>query len=265
MYRAKKREIAMKNVRIAAAAVAFTLSACASTPPNPADPGSIADPYEGFNRQMFAFNNGVDKYALGPAAGAYKTVTPDFARDRIGDFLRNLRAPVIFVNDVLQAEPSRAADTFVRFTINTTVGIAGLWDAADHMGVEHHSEDFGQTLAVWGVDSGPYLVMPIMGPTTPRDLFGRGVDRAIDPLTWTEFDGDPDLDDKIAAGRGVLSALNARVALEEQIEQLNAQPEPYVALRRIYSSQRQAEIRNGRPEDESELYEDLPDFDEFDE
>ena len=91
------------------------------------------------------------------------------------------------------------------------------------------------------------------------------MDRAIDPLTWTEFDGDPDLDDKIAVGRGVLSALNARVALEDQIEQLNAQPEPYVALRRIYSSQRQAEIRNGRPEDESELYQDLPDFDEFDE
>ncbi|KCZ86436.1 MULTISPECIES: MlaA family lipoprotein [Hyphomonas] len=264
MYRAKKREIAIMNVRFAATAVVFTLGACASTPPNPSDPGSIADPYEGFNRQMFAFNNGVDKYALGPAADAYETVTPRFARDRIGDFLRNLRAPVIFVNDVLQAEPSRAADTFVRFTINTTVGVAGLWDAADHFGVEHHSEDFGQTLAVWGVDSGPYLVMPIMGPTTPRDLFGSGVDRALDPLTWTEFDGDPDLDDKIAISRGVLSGLNARVALDDQIEQLNSQPEPYVALRRIYSSQRQAEIRNGRPEDESEMYEDLPDFDEFD-
>ncbi|MEZ6002177.1 VacJ family lipoprotein [Hyphomonas sp.] len=251
--------------RIAATAMAFTLGACATTPADPSDPGAVADPYEGFNRQMFAFNNGVDKYALGPAAGAYKTVTPEFARDRIGDFLRNLRAPVIFVNDVLQAEPSRAADTFVRFTINTTVGIAGLWDAAGQMGVERHSEDFGQTLAVWGIDSGPYLVMPIVGPTTPRDLFGMGVDHAIDPLTWTEFDGDPDLDDKIATGRGVLSALNARVALEDQIEQLNAQPEPYVALRRIYSSQRQTEIRNGRPVDDSELYEDLPDFDEFDE
>ena len=253
------------DFRIAATAMAITLGACASTPPNSADPGSIADPYEGFNRQMFAFNNGVDKYAIAPAATVYKTVTPEFARDRVGDFLRNLRSPVIFVNDVLQAEPSRAADTFVRFTINTTVGLAGLWDAADHFGVERHSEDFGQTLAVWGVDSGPYLVMPIMGPTTPRDLFGTGVDRVFDPLTWTEFDGDPDLDDKIAMGRGILTGLNTRVVLDDQIQQLNAQPEPYVALRRIYSSQRQAEIRNGRPEDESELYEDLPDFDEFEE
>ena len=160
MYRAKKREIAIMYVRIAAIAVAFTLGACASTPTDPADPGAVADPYEGFNRQMFAFNNGVDKYALGPAAGVYKTVTPEFARDRIGDFLRNLRAPVIFVNDVLQAEPARAGDTFMRFTINTTVGIAGLWDAANQLGLEPHSEDFGQTLAVWGVDSGPYRQNP---------------------------------------------------------------------------------------------------------
>ena len=251
------------NIRIAVSALALGLGACATTPQNSADPGAVADPYEGFNRQMFAFNNDVDKYALGPAANAYKTVTPEFARDRIGDFLRNLKAPVVFVNDVLQAEPSRAADTFYRFTINTTVGLAGLWDAADHFGIEHHSEDFGQTLAVWGVDSGPYLVLPFLGPTTPRDMFGMGVDRAIDPLTWTEFDGDPDLDDKIMVGRIVLGGLNARVALDEQIEQLNAQPEPYIALRRIYSSQRQAEIRNGRTQDESELYEDLPDFDEF--
>jgi phospholipid-binding lipoprotein MlaA len=251
------------NVKFAATAMALALGACASTPSDSVASGTVNDPYEGFNRQMFAFNNGLDKYALAPAAGAYKTVTPEFARDRVGDFLRNLKSPVVFVNDVLQAEPSRAADTFVRFTINTTIGLAGLWDAADHLGVEPHSEDFGQTLAVWGVASGPYLVMPVIGPTTPRDLFGSGVDRVIDPLTWTEFDGDPDLDDKIAVGRGVLSALNTRVALDDQIQQLNAQPEPYVALRRIYSSQRQAAIRNGKPEDEAKMYEDLPDFDEF--
>ena len=253
------------NLRFAAATLALSLGACATTPTDPSDPGAIADPYEGFNRQMFAFNNEVDKYALGPAATVYKTVTPTFARDRVGDFLSNLKAPVIFINDVLQAEPSRAADTFFRFTINTTVGLAGLWDAADQFGVKKHSEDFGQTLAVWGVGSGPYLVLPFLGPTTPRDVTGLGVDYALDPLTWTEFDGDPDLDDKIAIGRGVLGGLNARVALDDQIKQLNAQPEPYVALRRIYSSQRQAEIRNGKPLDESELYEDLPDFDEIDE
>ena len=241
------------------AAVAL-LGACASTPP--AEPDTVADPYEGFNRQMFAFNNGVDKYALGPTAHVYETVTPRFARDRVGDFLSNLKSPVIFTNDVLQAEGGRASDTFFRFAINTTVGIAGLWDVAQYMGIEGHSEDFGQTLAVWGVGDGPYLVLPLLGPSNPRDLLGRGVDIALDPLTWTEFESDPDLDDHIGIGRSVLGGLNARVALDDQIKQLNEQPEPYVALRRIYTSQRAAEIRNGELDD-AEAYEDLPDFDEF--
>ena len=225
--------------RYIGAALTLGLGACASTPP--AEPGMISDPYEGFNRQMFAFNNGVDRYALAPAATVYETVTPSFARDRVGDFLGNLSSPVIFINDVLQAEPGRASDTFFRFTINTTIGLVGLWDAANYFGLEGHSEDFGQTLAVWGVDSGPYLVMPIIGPSNPRDLVGAGVDRAFDPLTWTEFEGQPDLDD--------------------QIRTLNEQPEPYIALRRIYSSQRQAAIRNGKPVDDADAYEDLPDFD----
>ncbi len=246
--------------RILAAVLAIGLGACASTPD--VESGTFNDPYENFNRQMFAFNNGVDTYALAPAATVYETITPRYGRDRVGDFLRNLKSPVIFVNDVLQGEGDRAGNTFARFLINSTVGIAGLWDVAEYNGIEGHNEDFGQTLAVWGVDSGPFLVLPLMGPTTPRDLFGGGIDRALDPLVWTEFDNNPDLDDHIAIGRGVLGVLNARVALDDQIEQLNAQPEPYIALRRIYSSQRQAEIRNGRL-DEEDAYDDLPDFDEF--
>jgi len=249
------------QIRSFGAALILSLSACASTPPT--EVGAVADPYEGFNRQMFAFNSGVDRYALGPAASVYETVTPSFARDRVGDFLGNLKSPAIFVNDVLQAQPDRAGDTFFRFTINTTIGLVGLWDAAAYFGIDGHTEDFGQTLAVWGVQSGPYLVMPLLGPTNPRDLLGSGVNRAFDPLTWTEFAGQPDLDDQLAMGRGVLGGLNARVALDDQIRTLNEQPEPYVALRRIYSSQRQAAIRNGQIVDESEAYDDLPDFDKF--
>jgi len=247
---------------VGAALASLVLTACA-TAPAPA-PGEIADPYEGFNRKMFAFNNGVDKYALGPAADAYKTVTPEFARDRVGDFLRNLRSPVTLANDVLQAEPSRAGNTFARFGINTTVGVLGLWDAADHFGLERHTEDFGQTLAVWGVDSGPFLVMPLLGPTNPRDLVGTGVDRALDPLTWVQIDNDSDTDFAVKAGLGILGGLNARAAFGEQIDALNAQPEPYIALRRIYSSARQADIANGKV-DEDAAYDDLPDFDEFEE
>ena len=148
--------------------------------------------------------------------------------------------------------------------INSTLGLLGFWDAADHFGIGHHSEDFGQTLAVWGVESGPYLVLPVLGPTTPRDLAGLGVDRAIDPLTWVQLDNDDDYDLAIRAGLRVIGALNARVRLDDQINTLNAQPEPYIALRRIYSSSRQAEILNGRVDEET-AYDDLPDFDEFEE
>jgi len=251
----------MKPALPGAALLAVALAACASTPA--AGANDIADPYEGFNRKMFAFNNGLDKYALDPAATAYKTVTPEFARDRVTDFLRNLRGPVIFANDVLQGEPDRAGTTFARFGINTTIGILGLWDAATHMGLDRHNEDFGQTLAVWGVESGPYLVLPVLGPTTPRDLTGLGVDRAIDPLTWVQLDNDNDTDLAIRAGLGVVGALNTRVRLDDQINTLNAQPEPYIALRRIYSSSRQAEILNGKVNEDT-AYDDLPDFDAFD-
>lgn len=251
----------MKHAASAALA-SLALSACATAPAP--GPGEIADPYEGFNRQMFALNNGVDKYALRPAAMAYKTVTPAFARDRASDFLDNLGGPVIFANDLLQAEPSRAGTTAARFTLNTTVGLLGLWDAAEHFGFEDHSEDFGQTLGVWGVESGPFLVLPLLGPTTPRDLIGTGVDRALDPLTWVQIDNDDDTDVAVRVGMGLIGGLNARVRLNEQIETLNAQPEPYVALRRIYSSQRQAAIANGKV-NEADAYEDLPDFDEFEE
>ena len=247
-------------MRLLPMAMAIGLGACAST--QAAGTGTINDPYEGFNREVFEFNSGVDKYALGPVARVYEAITPEFARDRISDFLANLREPVVFANDVLQGEADRAGDTVARFFVNSTVGVAGLWDVAGYNGLEKHNEDFGQTLAVWGVDSGPYLVMPFLGPTTPRDIFGKGVDYALDPLTWTEFKSDEDLDDHISLGRGILGTLNTRVALDEQIDQLNAQPEPYIALRRIYSSQREAEIHNGRINEE-EAYEDLPDFDEF--
>lgn len=251
----------MKPALPGAALLAVALAACASTPA--AGANDIADPYEGFNRKMFAFNNGLDKYALDPAATAYKTVTPEFARDRVTDFLRNLRGPVIFANDVLQGEPDRAGTTFARFGINTTIGLLGLWDAATHMGLDRHNEDFGQTLAVWGVESGPYLVLPVLGPTTPRDLTGFGVDRAIDPLTWVQLDNDDDTDLAIRAGLGVVGTLNTRVRLDDQINTLNAQPEPYIALRRIYSSSRQAEILNGKVNEDT-AYDDLPDFDAFD-
>ena len=238
---------------------ATMLGACATTPA--ASTGDVYDPLEPMNRQVFAFNEAADKAVIGPVASAYETVTPKFARTGISNFLSNLRSPVVFVNDVLQGEGERATQTAFRFAINTTFGIGGFLDPAEHeLGVPGHREDFGQTLGVWGVSEGPYLVLPLLGPTNLRDTIGRGADVAFDPLTWTEFD-DRDLDNEITTTRSVLGALQGRVAVDEQLETLREQPEPYVALRRAYSSQRQAEIRNGREEEDP--YTDLPDFDDF--
>ena len=246
-----------KTVSIALAGLAAT--ACATSPETEA--GMVHDPYEGWNRNVYAFNEAVDKAALEPAARAYRAITPGFARQGVRNFLSNLNAPVVFVNDVLQGEPDRAGDTFYRFFVNTTVGVVGLWDAAAHFGVEGHSEDFGQTLAVWGAEPGPFLVLPILGPSNPRDLTGTIVDRAFDPFTWIQFE-DEDLDTQIAVGRGVLGALSARESLIEAFETLREQPEPYIAYRRAYMAQREAAIRNGREEEDP--YQDLPDFDAFD-
>lgn len=238
------------------------LSACASTAST--EDGVVNDPYEGWNRDVFAFNEAVDKAVLEPVARGYRVATPGLFREGVRNVLANLNAPVVFVNDVLQAEPERAGTTFTRFALNTTIGIGGIFDVASEAGLEKHSEDFGQTLAVWGVDSGPFLVLPLLGPSNPRDLTGLVVDRAFDPLTWTQFEDD-DTRTTIAITRGVMGAISTREQLIETFETLREQPEPYIAYRRAYFAQRETAIRNGQ--EDPDAYQNLPDFDDafFDE
>lgn len=140
-----------------------------------------ADPYENTNRAIFNFNQGLDKAVLVPVANAYRTVVPPTARDMVHDFLQNLNSPIIFANDVLQAQPGLAAETLGRALINTTIGFGGLFDVAGKMGVPYHTNDLGITLATWGVSSGPYLMLPVLGPSNPRDLFGDVADGFGDP------------------------------------------------------------------------------------
>jgi len=241
-------------------ALTMGLGACSTTPASSGD--GVYDPLEPLNRQVFAFNEAADKAVLGPTAQAYETVTPQFFRTGVGNFLSNLNSPVVFVNDVLQGEPKRAGDTMFRFLVNTTFGLGGLLDPAEHeLGRAGHSEDFGQTLGVWGVSEGPFIVLPLMGPTNLRDGIGRGVDGALDPFNYKAVIEDEDTRTTMAISRGVLGLLNARVALEPQLQALREQPEPYIAMRRAYTSQREAQIRNGREEEDP--YTDLPDFDDF--
>ncbi len=248
----------MRKLITAAAAAALTAGCATSGATNDDD---VYDPYEGFNRVSFMVNGVLDQAVIEPAARGYRAVTPRPARVGVRNFLANLNTPVVFVNDILQAEPTRASDTLFRFIINSTVGVGGLWDAAAHFGLEGHTEDFGQTLGVWGAPEGPYIVLPFLGPGNVRDGVGRAADTFIDPFLYTEFQA-ANLDVYLRLGRAGLTILSAREQFIEQFDALKEQPEPYVALRRAYTNQRRAEIRNGREDEDA--FDDLPDFDDFD-
>ena len=157
------------------------MAGCATTQA-PASSQEVADPIEPVNRAIFSFNMFVDTWLLEPVARGYRFVTPEPARRSVANFLANLRSPVIFANDALQGERERAGITLGRFMINTTLGVAGLFDPASALGYHRHDEDFGQTLGVWGVPSGPYLMLPLLGPSNGRDTAGRVGDYFINPL-----------------------------------------------------------------------------------
>ena len=164
------------------------LAGCAARP-DPNDPDEVAefkqtnDPIEPFNRTMYAVHQGIDRVVLRPVAVAYRDVVPQPLRTGIRNVLGNLRTPVILANDMLQGEPRRAGDTLGRFLMNSTLGLGGIFDVAgNQFGVKGHSEDYGQTLAVWGVGEGAYLFIPVIGPSNPRDLTGFGLGIASDPL-----------------------------------------------------------------------------------
>jgi phospholipid-binding lipoprotein MlaA len=159
-----------------AAGVAL-LVGCATVPA-----GGVNDPFEPFNRSMFSFNDGLDKILLKPAATVYQAVTPKFVRTGFRNFFSNLAEPWVAVNAALQLKGQAAVETVMRFAVNTVLGFGGVLDIATEVRLERRNEDFGQTLGFWGVKPGPYVVLPIIGPTTVRDAFGIAVDFQGDPL-----------------------------------------------------------------------------------
>jgi phospholipid-binding lipoprotein MlaA len=182
-------------------------------------------------------------------------------RTGVSNVLNNMKSPVILANDLMQAEFARAGDTAARFAINSTLGVGGLGDpAADHFGIAKHGEDFGQTLAVWGVGEGPFLMLPLLGPSNPRDAVGFAVDSfVLDPFAWwvRVRSDDRELYSYLRLG---LTALDARSANFEGIEDVERNSlDPYAALRSLYRQFRVKEINQGRvPADF-----DVPDFDEI--
>jgi len=217
----------------------------------------IADPWEGFNRKMFSAHLFLDGNLLVPAAKAYRATTPKAGRRGIRRFLANIKAPGIFVNDILQGEFGRAGETFGRFLVNTTIGAGGFADPAAQIGIPSHGEDFGQTLAVWGVDSGPFMFLPLVGPTTARDGFGKIVQIGMDPLFYVRTPP-ADIARYARAGVGGVSAREQFLDPLAEIEEKSL--DYYASLRSFYAQSRKREIANGVVD-----YGDLPDIGEFEE
>ena len=215
---------------------------CASTPP----PGeyddeeySVNDPFEDINRVTFAFNQTLDGVLLKPLAEIYVGVVPQWGRDRVNDALNNLGEPVNFANALLQWELERAATSMLRFAFNSTIGLAGFFDVAEGIGLSRTSEDFGQTLAVWGVGEGPYLILPLFGPSNPRDGVGMGVDWFLDPFTKA-------LRDHERYQRFIARGIDQRALHIDDLETLEETSiDFYAAMRELYRQHRSNEIRNG--------------------
>jgi phospholipid-binding lipoprotein MlaA len=226
---------------LAAVAAGLCLSACSTPSPN-----ALAnnDPYEATNREIFDLNQMIDQWTLRRTAQAYTYMVPEPVRNSVHNALTNLDLPVTFVNDVLQGERKRAGQTVSRFAVNSTLGVAGLFDVASRMGIPEHSEDFGQTLAVWGVGEGSYLVLPLLGPAPPRDAVGHTADFFFDPsiyirikqhLWW-------------AIGRKYLTLLDLRARNMETLDDIERNSlDFYAATRNLYRQYRANDIRNGEP------------------
>ncbi|MEE8333709.1 MAG: VacJ family lipoprotein, partial [Alphaproteobacteria bacterium] len=205
------------------------------------------DPIEGFNRAIFAFNEFIYALLLRPLAEMYVLVLPDVARDGVRNFLTNLRTPIVLANDLLQGEGDRAWVTTQRFFVNTTVGVGGLMDVAKDWGLESHSEDLGQTFAVWGVPDGFYLVLPVLGPSNPRDAAGKFLDSFLDPLSYYLTNTDREEYD---VGRSVALGVDEYSRVMDQLQKLKeTSVDYYAALRSISRQKRAAEIRNGEVKD----------------
>ena len=210
----------------------------------------IDDPFEDLNRDIFIFNEKLDEKLLKPAALTYRKVTPQFARTGVTNFFNNLEEIDTTINQVLQGEIKYAFNDASRFVINSTIGLLGLIDVASKMGLERHEEDFGQTLGVWGFNSGPYIMMPFLGPSNPRDLLSRPISSFLSG-TFAMEDNDVKL------------TLIGIDALETRERLLDAETliigDKYIFVKDAYVQSREYEINNGSTEND-EFLDDMDDI-----
>ena len=215
-------------------------------------PENPDDPFEGFNRSMYSFNETLDEYAMKPIAKGYQAITPDAVDRGITNFFNNLGDVLVLINDLLQLKLDDAAATSARIVFNSTFGLLGIMDVATDFGIPKHEEDFGQTLGYWGVDSGPYLVLPFFGPSSVRDGIGFVVDNSELDLIYDDME--------MRDEYGMLSVYY----IDKRADLLKAKdivdetaPDPYAFIRDAWVQRRQNQVYDGSPpEDEDDLFED---------
>ena len=238
--------------------VQAALAGCATPPTDPTDRAIYEqnnDPLEPLNRKILDFNQLVDKALLRPAAKVYVFAVPEDGRKAIRHVLNNMKEPTVFFNHVLQGDFKRAGLTFGRFVVNSTIGAAGIVDVMALNGVELQPADFGQTLFVWGVPSGPYIVIPVLGPSNPRDAIGRGVDSYADPFTiLANARGVTEL----TTARFVADGVDERASVLDILDDLEKNSvDFYAQLRSLTQQHRNAELRHGdAPDAAPDLYKD---------
>jgi len=226
-----------------ALAATACLVGCAT--PGPWDPSQVSDPLEPVNRGVFWVNDKFDVYMLTPVAKGWDFVAPDRVQTSIANFFTNLRFPVHFLNDVLQGKPVAAGSTLARFVVNTTAGVAGLFDPASRLGLARSDEDFGQTMGRYGVPAGPYLVLPLLGPSSVRDAGGSLADSAAS--VWPFF-----VDTLVTVGVRATDTINARSRIHEEIEEERASAfDWYTFVRDAYLQRRVAQVRDEQVEPEA--------------
>ena len=217
----------------------FVLSLSLNSVTAVAQDSELNDPWEGFNRGVFNFNESLDRAILKPVAQGYRFIMPDVAEQGVSNFFDNLRDVVTFFNNVLQLKPVEATQDLSRVLINTTIGIGGLFDVASAMDIPKNDEDFGQTLGAWGVESGPYLVLPLLGPSTVRDGVGIIPDMYLDPLHQVESD-------ELSYGLKALKVVDKRASLLDREGVVTG--DRYTFIRDAYLQKREFEVNDGRVE-----------------
>ena len=233
-------------------AATLSLCACAATD----DSQRVeTDPWEPLNRSLFRVNDGFDRFLLRPIAGGYRKITPSIIRHGVSNFSDNLTTPRSAINNFLQGKPKRGLSDLTRFLFNSTIGVLGLFDIASRGGLEVYDEDFGQTLAVWGVPDGPFVVLPLLGPRTLRDAVALPIDILSDPLIHYD---NSSVRDKLYILRVI--DLRSRLFVAERF--LEDSKDKYLTIRESYLQNRHYQVHDGEPPDDDDFYDDFEDFEE---